>query len=211
MITLKLLESEQEIARNINTAISEYINDKLSKQKQSLVNRAKSLVYQWIKSQPEINSLSSSSPDSLAGYFGIPPSQVQPAIDSIISAIEKSVSVNFIPYSRDLQNGGLEVNFQPNTFENLIILPEGHVKYANGDLHWLNWLLNAGDTIIIVNYQYNPATGMGRSGLGTMIPGGVFRVPPQFSGTSDNNFITRALIGTDQETQIINLIKDILS
>ena len=109
------------------------------------------------------------------------------------------------------ENGGLEVNFQPSTFDNLIGLPEGHVKYSDGDLHWLNWLLNAGDTIIIVNYQYNPATGMGRSGLGTMIPGGVFRVPPQFSGTSDNNFITRALLGTTQEDQIINLIKDILS
>ena len=37
--------------------------------------------------------------------------------------------------------------------------------------------------------------------------GGVFRVPPEFSGTRDNNFITRALIGSAQEKDIFDVIK----
>lgn len=211
MITLKLLESEKQIAQNINKAIAEHINSILSKNQSNLLSRVKTLAVQWIQSQPEISSLLSASPDSLAALFGIPPNEVTPAVNNIISAIDKSVEVRFVPYSNDLQNGGLEVNIQPNTFENLLLLPEGHVRYTGGDLHWLNWLINAGDTIIVANYQYNPVSGFGRSGFGVMIPGGSFRVPPQFSGTSDNNFITRALVGSSQLDQIGNIIKDILS
>ena len=62
----------------------------------------------------------------------------------------------------------------------------------------------------MVNYQYNPQTGLGRSGLGNMKPGGAFRVPPQFSGTVENNFITRAFVGDYQEGQIINIIQKVL-
>lgn len=210
MITLKLTQSEKEIAQNVNEAVASLVNQMVSKKQQPLLSKAKILANQWIKSQPEILSLLSSTPDSLAGNFGIPPERVSSAVDSIISAVESSISVNFVPFSKNLQSGGLEINFQPQTFENLLNLSDGHVKYIGGDLHWLNWLLNAGDTIIVVNYQYNPETGLGRSGLGNMIPGGSFRVPPQFSGTSNNNFITRALIGSEQENEIANLFREIL-
>jgi capsid portal protein len=43
-----------------------------------------------------------------------------------------------------------------------------------------------------------------------MTPGGAFRVPPQYSGTDDNNFITRALSGTTQEQQITRVFNKIL-
>lgn len=211
MIKIKLLESEKVITSNINQAISEYINKKLNSKQNTILSKARLLISQWIRSQPEILSLLSPSSNSLAGQFGLPPGNISSAINSIISSIEQSIEVKFIPYTKSLKSGGLEVNFQPNNFINLLSLPEGHVKYFNGDLHWLNWLLTAGDNIIIVNYQYNPSTGLGRSGLGNMIPGGVFRVPPEFSGDVNNNFITRALIGPEQEKQISNIFKDILS
>jgi hypothetical protein len=106
--------------------------------------------------------------------------------------------------------GGIEVNFQPSNFVNLLSLSEGHIVFNGGDLHWLDWLLKRGDNIIVVNYQYNPESGLGRSGLGNMIPGGAFRIPPEYSGTDDDNFVTRALIGTQQEKQISKIFQDIL-
>jgi hypothetical protein len=36
--------------------------------------------------------------------------------------------------------------------------------------------------------------------------GGSFRVPPQYSGTDTDNFITRALTGSAQEDQITQII-----
>ena len=82
--------------------------------------------------------------------------------------------------------------------------------YKSGDLHWLDWLLKRGDNMIISNYQYNPQTGLGRSGLGNMVGGGSFRVPPQFSGTVDDNFITRAFLGNNQEKEIFYIIEKAL-
>ena len=62
----------------------------------------------------------------------------------------------------------------------------------------------------MAGYSYDAQSGLGRSGLGYMSEGGAFRVPPQFSGTSDNNFITRALIGEAQEKQISKILQDVL-
>jgi hypothetical protein len=211
MITLKILDSEKTITDNINKAIAAHINKVLNSKKSLILNKAKILVVGWIKSQPEIFSLLSSSPDSLAGQFGLSTSQASSAVNSIVSAIENSIEVTFVPYRDDLKGAGLEVNFQPSDFVNLLSLSSGHTAYEGGDLHWLNWLLTAGDQIIITNYQYNPQSGLGRSGLGNMIPGGIFRVPPQFSGTENNNFITRALIGSTQEKAIAMLFKEALS
>ena len=43
-----------------------------------------------------------------------------------------------------------------------------------------------------------------------MIPGGVFRIPLAYSGTADDNFITRALVGKEQENEITRIFQEIL-
>lgn len=207
-LSITITDSIDTISKNINVAIAEYINKLLTSKQNILVNSAQNLVRDWVSSQPEILSLKSSNPLSLVGLFGIPGGADNIA-NTIVSSVVNSISIKFVPYTKNLK-GGLELNFQPDNFANLLALPEGHTRIENGDLHWLDWLLKRGDEIIIVNYQYNPTTGLGRSGLGNMVSGGSFRVPPQFSGTDDNNFITRALIGPTQEKQITKLFNDIL-
>jgi len=210
MITLQITDSLSVIQKNVNEAIAQVINDKISKTQNKIVADCKSAASSWILSQPEIQSLSSSSPESLAGQLGIPQSLVGGIISSIENAVVNSISIRFIQYSKNLK-GGLEIYFQPSDFFNLLSLPAGHVIYKGGDLHWLDWLLKRGDNVIVANYQYNPKTGLGRSGLGNMVLGGSFRIPPQFSGTDSNNFITRALIGTDQENTISRIIQRALA
>jgi hypothetical protein len=206
-ISIVLTESEGQIGKNINAAIVTYINDTLSKNLNLIVNKVKLLIPNWVMSQPEIASLSSSDSLSLAGQFGIV--NGASAGQAIANSVAQATRIKFVKYSNNF-NGGLELQFQQADFNNLLSLREGHTVYQGGNLHWLDWLLKRGDSIIISNYQYNPATGLGRSGLGNMIGGGVFRVPPEFAGTPDNNFITRALIGTAQEQQITDIIQKIL-
>ena len=43
-----------------------------------------------------------------------------------------------------------------------------------------------------------------------MDKGGAFRVPPQFYGRKDDNFISRALIGKAQEHAISKILIDVL-
>ena len=55
-----------------------------------------------------------------------------------------------------------------------------------------------GDTTIVKGYSDKPST-KGRSRGGTMALEGVFRVNPRYTGSADNNFITRAFLGRNKE------------
>lgn len=205
-LSLKLLDTVEEIEKRVNIALAQQINGLLSKNISKIISEIKSLLPKWINEQPEINALSS---QELIGQFGIlsSPSSIT---DAIINSVVNSISVSLQKYDNKLQGGGLEINIQPSDFSNLLGLPEGHTIYPGGDLHWLQWMLLRGDEIIVVGYEYNPRSGLGRTRLGNMITGRGFRIPPQFSGTESNNFVTRALSGQSQVSDITKIFKQIL-
>lgn len=209
-ITLKLLESEDQIESNILSALSDQFNTSMKSKKSRILQEVKTLIPLWISSQPEMQSLLSNDPLSLIGQFGITSSPIS-IVNAIVYSVVNSTNIVIIPYDKKLKGGGIELNIQPDNFANLLGLSQGHSVYQDGDLHWLDWLLNRGDETIVVGYQYNPQTGLGRSKLGNMKNGGSFRVPPEFSGTEQNNFITRALIGSNQEKQISKIFEMVLS
>lgn len=208
-ITLKLVESTDQIESNILSFISNQFNSSMKSNKSKFVNEIKLLIPQWILNQPEIQSLSSNDPSSLIGQFGITMNSTA-VINAIVSSVVNSTTISIVPYDKKLKNGGIELNIQPDNFANLLGLSQGHSVYNGGDLHWLDWLLNRGDEIIVVGYEYYPQTGLGRSKLGNMKKSGTFRVPPEFSGTDANNFITRALVGVEPEKQIAKIFEKIL-
>jgi hypothetical protein len=206
-ISLKLLETKIEIEKKINAAIAGQINSTLSKNISKIHNELVSqYIPSWIRSQPEIQCIING---ELSGPFGITMSTTSIA-NAISDAITQSAKVSFTKYNNNLTGGMLEITIQPINFANVLSLPEGHTVYEKGDLHWLEWMIMRGDQTIIVGYEYNPKTGLGRSRLGNMIPGKSFRVPPQYSGSPDNNFITRSLIGQQQNNDIAKLIKKVL-
>jgi len=205
-ISIKIIDSIGDIQKKVNKAIAEEANRILSQSKSRILQSAKLLVTDWISSQPEMEDLQSSSVGSLAGQFGLYAGQGQGVAVAIQNSIRNATSIDFKKFNHNLV-GGFDINFQPSDFLNLLNLPQGFVNYENGQLPWLDWLITKGDTTIVVNYHYNAETGIGRSGLGNMVKGGSFRVPPQFSGTESNNFITRALIGESQEKAITKIFE----
>ena len=200
----KILDSVSSVEKKVNLAISEEINKRIRKNLVKLKPEVQSFIGDSIINQPEMVSLVGG---YLRGAFGLVTPEL--AVNSIIRSVRSSVYVDFRKYDDKLR-GGLTVNVQPSDLASLLSLPEGHVIYSKGDLHWLRWLLEYGDTIIVANYDYNPQTGLGRSSLGNMKDGTGFRVPPEFSGTLTNNFITRALTDSQQEKRIYNILKRVL-
>ena len=200
----KILDSVSSVEKKVNLAISEEINKRIRKNLVKLKPEVQSFIGDSIINQPEMVSLVGG---YLRGAFGLVTPEL--AVNSIIRSVRNSVYVDFRKYDDKLR-GGLTVNVQPSDLASLLSLPEGHVIYSKGDLHWLRWLLEYGDTIIVANYDYNPQTGLGRSSLGNMKEGTGFRVPPEFSGTLTNNFITRALTDSQQEKRIYNILKRVL-
>lgn len=204
MLSIKLLDTEQEISKKINTATAEYLNYHVGKNISLLKNKVKEFVSRAILSQPEIQSLQGG---ILQGAFGLVESSS--AISAIQNTVKNSVSVHFDKFDNNL-NGGIKVYIQPSDFNNLLSLREGMNITADGEFHWLMWLLTMGDSSIVIGYSFNPMNGRGRSNLGYMEAGGFFRVPPEFSGDISNNFITRALIGKDQESFMQKIFMDLL-
>lgn len=205
MITIKLTDSVSKITTDINLSIAQYLNDKIRKNKLSTINKIKSYIPAWINSQPEIVSLQSQTTNTLFALFGLRSGSTNSIVDDMINSVVNSLAFSFNPIDNQL-NGGITIELQPSDFQNLLSLQSGHVVYSQGDLHWLNWLLTMGNSVIIANYNYAPQSGAGRSRQGIMKFGGSFRVPPQYSGTDTDNFITRALTGSAQEDQITQII-----
>ena len=204
MLSIKLLESDNDIITKINKSIARRFNVLIKRRAKIVQNDIKRLIPSWISEQPEVISLNSDGTDgSLNAQFGLRPGQSAIVIADIINAISESIFVSPVNLS-----GGISFSIQPTDFKNLISLSSGIVATEKlQQLHWLDWLLTEGDRVIIAGYEYVPSDG-GRSGGGTMKLGRSFRVEPSFSGTVDDNFVTRAFAGRDK--QLANLLSKLL-
>lgn len=203
MITLKLVDPFSKIEKDIKKGLVIELNSLLDKNRDRATKRLKTNIAYWVSVQPEMESLKASSvPYSLNSVFGIN-SNADAIVQTIANSVANSIKIDFTRIDKNFK-GGITFNVQPESFQNLLGLQSGHVITENGsDLHWLNWLLTAGDSVVVAGYQYD-ASGTGRSGVGSMAGGGSFRVPPQFSGTISDNFVSRAFVGKQRE--IINII-----
>lgn len=210
-IRVQLTTSKKQAQAMLNGDITDYLNRKIGRNYSRVVNSLRQKIPMWIRSQPEIQSLLDQGvPGSLNAVFGLYNGDAARAVSDIIQAIKQSTAITINKINNKYQ-GDIEFNFQADNFANLLALNSGHVKVVPGpfdkneaDLHWLEWLLTRGDTIIIVGYTYRPGAD-GRSEGGIMTRGISFRVPPQYSGRLENNFITRAF--SNRESEIQNIVK----
>lgn len=202
-IRVELKQPRNQIEK-ISAQITNYLNGKLRKNYTRVVNSLNQKIPMWIREQPEINSLLSEGiPEQLNTIFGLRPGNASQAVNDIISAIKSSTTINIGKINQKYR-GDISFGFQSLDFGNLLGLSSGYVSTEKGeDLHWLDWLLMRGDSVVIVGYEYEPTLGIGRSGGGIMVKSGSFRVPPQFSGNPQNNFITRAFSNREKEIEPI--------
>lgn len=197
----KIVDSYNQIYDNINSAIQKEIKSNLNKSITKIRADIINLTIKALEDCPEIISLKSG---KLKIDFGL---NYDPTLE-IIYAIANSVDVKI--KNTNIGKSGLQslltIYIQRSDFKNLLSLEVANVITEKGvQLPWLEWLLLVGDAVLISEYgvKYG-AFEASRSGGGIMIPVGVFQVDSAFSGTADNNFITRALSGyTDMISQIL--------
>lgn len=203
-MALKIKDSLSKIEKKIRNSLSVNLNNLFNSKKDLITKRLREECRGWMLEQPELKSLSGSSiPYSLHSLFGLELGSEEGVVNSIVEAVANSIEVKFTKIDNKL-GGGITFYFQPEGFQNLLNLPEGHVITRKGvDIHWLDWLLTQGDAVVVAGYRYTPDQ-YGRSGIGRMRSGGSFRVPPSYSGVEGDNFITRALENREREiTKII--------
>jgi hypothetical protein len=207
VLTVKLLESDKIIQAKIFLAMARELRKIFTRSRERIQKALRKFVRDTMVTQPEIRELNGG---ILQGAFGLKRGTEARVIEDIINAISSSVHVELEEVSpvggKDLR-GGMSIYIQPSDFSNLLTLSSGIVKTERLDhLPWLRWLLTEGDRVLIGDVEVKYKSGTGRSTLATMQKSGVFRVPPSYSGTEDNNFITRAF--AESEGSLTYLIQN---
>lgn len=120
--------------------------------------------------------------------------------ERVVKEISRSIHLNKIK-STSTTLGGVRLELLKNGIEFLLDKDFGAYDSNGNTVDWLKWLLTAGDTIVIADYEViYKDTPRSRSGHALMISPKMskgFRVDPNHSGTIDDNWITRALAATE--------------
>jgi hypothetical protein len=205
-IDLKLLDSEADIKNKILASIKDTISEAFRRSINPLKESISRALYNAITTEPEYQSLLSG---KLQYEFGIPESAQK--VNQIVKIWTDHVIVEVIPVTLVGYNlkGGFTINMIQDDYSDVLSSAAAQVvdESKGTVLPWLEWLLLNGNKIIIRNYevQVGPSP-YSRTGLAIMKPSKQnWRVPPEFNGTSNNNWVVRALDKLD--SSIPNLIQ----
>ena len=186
----KIVDSNQKITNNFYAEASKELRKIFEAASPKIQADVINIVVDALMDCPEIKSLQGG---KLQFAFGLPDADV---VTTIVYAIANSTRVKFknFKFTKSTVSNVLSVYIQPTDMRNILGLEEAYVETEMGEeLPWLQWLLLRGDEVIIVDYHVLYRDGAGRSGGAIMVPRGVYKVDSQYSGTVEDNFITRAI------------------
>lgn len=211
-VKLTLVESSKQIEAKINKALIVEVEKLMIKVAKKIVNPIRHLVQTAIMDQDEVTELSGG---ILAAHFGLPDGR------SDINAIIKIWTDNIIVEEQRtfIRAGkistGIKINMIRRDYQDVLASSAASVITKKGQLlPWLEWLLRFGDIPIVKDFEitFDPRRiRNSRSGQAVMVKKqkGKWRVPREFAGTPQNNFVTRALDSIN--TQVNALLKNQLN
>lgn len=197
--TVRLLTPISLIEDNIRTACVSELNKRLNTGvlRNLLRSKTRDILQDAIESQPEYMSLADPSGE-LKGALGVVDSAT--ALNAIVRTVVRSIEVRISPMRVVGTSiyGTITISAVPSDLSDVLSLSSGKYNTEKGEtIPWLEWLLTRGDEIIIATHDvvFDPKlSAYSRTGGPVMkVSSSGWRVPPAFSGTIDNNFITRAV------------------
>lgn len=202
-INFSLLNSSSEINQKILTALKPQVNTYFKKVINSIKQPILDTITQAIRSSPEYISLLSG---DLKYEFGLPDSDQR--LDHILKFWQKLyIDSDPIKISGDKLTGSFSLKMIPSDFADVLSSSAAVlVTEKNQSLNWLEWLLLFGNQTIIrdyvVEFGSNPRS---RTGQAVMrgVKSGKWSVPSEFSGTMNDNWITRAIDSVEPEINSI--------
>jgi len=180
----------QSIASDINASISTILSTNVIEQ------GLEKIITNAIEVSPEYESLLNG---QLQKEFGL--KEAKTSLDSIINGIIREMDIEFRPFTFIGNSfiGSLTISISKSDFSDVLNVDGASYISKNGIIvPWLNWLLLYGDNIVIgdykIQYKDNDEVFMVKSNEG-------WRVPPEFSGTESDNWITRSLSVVPEELE----------
>ena len=212
MLSVKLVEPDNIIERKMLEALVRAINKNLNRIANKTQKEIGELIARYILDSEIADQLRTG--NTLAAHFGLRPGQGESAVDQIATTIQTSIKVRPMKAQRQGKQikGGFEVGFlREDLVATLNSLAIANIYSNDGSpLPWLDWLLTRGDDIIVTGHSITFSDD-GRSGLAVMVQdnSGFWRVPPEYSGTEENNWLTREIVRNSRELskQIGNIFR----
>lgn len=207
-VHLKLVTTERDIATKINDTIRNHIQKIfLTINTFDIKKKIGKTISHAILNSQEVKSLHGG---QLQGELGVVSPKVTDAVNLIIDSLISTMVVTMNPLRGTVAQrlkGSITLEVLPKTLiTHLANTKEGAFLTKKGvHIPWLKWLLTLGDKIILRQFDVDFGnTVNSRTGLAVMKSSKRgWRVPPQYSGTITNNFISRAI--DDSSTEIIDL------
>lgn len=193
--SIELLETPDQISKKIIRSIAEEYNIRLQNKAARILGRVRNFTISFFKSTDTYDSLVNG---VLAAHFGLPAGSRRTMVDNIIEQIGNSIRINIKPVKQFGKKfrGITTINVLVNDFSDILGMADAIVSTEKGQsLPWLEWLLIKGDVLIISEHQIRLVGGKGRSGMAVMVQdsSSSWRVPPEYSGTIRDNWLTRAI------------------
>jgi hypothetical protein len=204
--SLNLIESDSDIKNKILIEIRNHVQQAMVKSIPSIRQLIPSKIKDVLMAEPEYQSLING---KLKGEFGLP--NALQKVNDVIDIWTKNVRItaNPVTISGSKIKGGFKLDMIDSSY-NDVLANDGAIVIDGTSgvvLPWLEWLLLYGNKIIVKNYEVQVgANPRSRSGMAIMVPSkNNWRVPPEFAGTTTNNWVTRALSRLDDS--ILDIIQ----
>lgn len=230
---MKIQETTQSISKKIQKIILSQLYDKMKVVAPKIQTDIRNVNLRLWKASDTYQSLLYG---QLTHELGFPKGEARKMVDAVLNKIADSLIV--LPKLPKIDTNGvvrvMSFKIVTKSLPGVKDLPESEIvtnKKASNDisddfgsfgaeairktLPWVEWLLFRGNSYIIFNYEYVNVTSIGdshsRSGRGLMIrdESENWKVPSEFSGTKESNWITRELTDNIEflENQYARVIK----
>lgn len=216
VIDINLGHKNQHFYDEVMKALMKHLNDRIPKALPKIKDNFQRGVKKILRETDTYKSLIDG---ELQAHFGLPRGVAFAKLQVILNNIAQDTLIRYRPIKlngRKFTKGGIELYILekdlnailgPGAGDEQYVLSDNAAKRGrtagkrdkqpwNSRLHWLRWLLVEGNKIIVHGSEIALGSFRGsRSGKAIMIKkrGGTWRVPPEYSGTLKNNWLTRTL------------------
>ena len=232
--------NEGELEKLLEKEVVTQVQQLLEKIKPRIQEGAQTYVGEAIVASPEYTSLSTTGAGdnvTLREHFGL--ADPGPVLQRIVAAVQQGIVTELLsPTTASL--GGIVVRILPNDYtavlsvEGAEYVSQGRFRRSRGGrkifhaneshpltykIPWLRWLLVEGAGIILAESEINTRAKFrvtSRTGRAIMVHPQAravqgWGVPAQYAGTTDNNWLTRALADYQVGEKIISLFRKLLT
>jgi hypothetical protein len=226
LFNIKFRATTKGAKRSALPIIANDFNKIFRRNKRQLESYAKLTIELALRESETYHSLLGDDLTGLRAELGLadPLGEVGPIIDKWVSSIH--VRLTDVRVAGNRLAGGIELYGIDSTFLDVLAMPTASFVSERAAkqgidpsvIEWLAWLLLAGSDSLVFGFFVDTdlkSTDNSRTGLAVMrdersvrLKGLEWKVPEQFQGTVSNNWVTRAIIGGEGETGVIDEIRE---